>query len=60
MRNIEEAAKMRLMDAKTLAIVVFGAQLNDTAKHHVMRFMAEYLAKCQVLAKLQEAKTCAD
>jgi len=36
-RNIKEAEKMRLLDAKTLAIVVFGAQLNDTAKHHVMR-----------------------
>jgi len=37
-RNIEEAEKMGLMDAKTLAIVVFGAQLDTTDKHHVISF----------------------
>ncbi|DBA80503.1 hypothetical protein WJX77_004611 [Trebouxia sp. C0004] len=43
MRNIEAAERMKIVETKILAMVVFCAQLNDSAKHYVMRFMAVYL-----------------
>ena len=43
MHNIEEAERMKIVETKMLAMVVFCAQLNDSAKLYVMSFMTEYL-----------------
>ena len=43
MRIIEEAERRKTMETKRLAMLVFCAHLSDSARHYVLRFMAEYL-----------------
>ncbi len=43
MHNIEEAERMKIVETKVLAMVVFCAQLDGAAKLYVARFMTEYV-----------------
>ena len=45
MHNIEEADRMKIVESKVLAMVIFCAQLDGAAKLFVARFMTEYVGR---------------